>query len=54
MGTRLGPVGGRIVAEVLTGLIDRDKESFRRASPEWRPRKTLTELLIAGGLDRAD
>jgi heme peroxidase len=53
-GQRLGPVGGRIVAEVLTGLIDRDKESFRRASPEWRPRKTLTELLIAGGLDRAD
>jgi hypothetical protein len=53
-GQHLGPVGGRIVAEVLTGLIDRDKESFRQVSPEWRPRKTLTELFISGGLDRAD
>ena len=53
-GQHLGPVGGRIVAEVLTGLIDRDKESFRQVSPKWRPRKTLTELFISGGLDRAD
>ena len=53
-GQHLGPVGGRIVAEVLTGLIDRDKESFRQVSPEWRPRRTLTELFISGGLDRAD
>jgi len=53
-GQHLGPVGGRIVAEVLTGLIDRDKESFRQVSPEWRPRKRLTELFISGGLDRAD
>ena len=42
-GHRLGPVGGRIVAEVLTGLIDHDEGSFRQVSPEWRPRKTLTE-----------
>jgi heme peroxidase len=53
-GQHLGPVGGRIVAEVLTGLIDRDKESFRQVSPEWRPRRTLTERFISGGLDRAD
>ena len=53
-GQHLGPVGGRIVAEVLTGLIDRDKGSFRQVSPEWRPRRTLTELFISGGLDRAD
>lgn len=53
-GHRLGPVGGRIVAEVLTGLIDYDEGSFRQVSPEWRPRKTLTELLVSGGLDRAD
>src|SRR5262245_838791 len=46
-GLRLGPVGGRIVAEVLVGLIDKDKASFRAASPEWRPRKTLTELLVS-------
>lgn len=30
-GHRLGPVGGRIVAEVLVGLIDADATSFRRS-----------------------
>lgn len=44
-GHRLGPVGGRIVAEVLVGLIDADATSFRRSYQQWRPRKTLTELL---------
>src|SRR5512132_2901823 len=47
-GLRLGPVGGRIVAEVLIGLIDNDNASFRRVSAEWRPRNTLTEMLISG------
>ena len=46
-GLRLGPVGGRIVAEVLVGLIDSDKASFRNVSPTWRPRNNLTELLIS-------
>jgi heme peroxidase len=36
-GERLGPVGGRIVAEVLTGLIDADPESYRSVEPEWAP-----------------
>jgi hypothetical protein len=36
-GDRLGPVGGRIVGEVLVGLIDRDPESFRANEPDWRP-----------------
>lgn len=44
-GQRLGPVGGRIVSEVLVGLVDADRTSFRHATPEWRPRKTLIELL---------
>jgi hypothetical protein len=35
-GERLGPVGGRIVGEVLTSLIDRDPGSFR-AVPGWTP-----------------
>ena len=48
-GLRLGPVGGRIVAEVLIGLIDNDKTSFRQVNPEWRPHNTLTELLISAG-----
>ena len=44
-GHRLGPVGGRIVAEVLVGLIDADATSFRQNNQEWRPQKTLSELL---------
>jgi hypothetical protein len=36
-GERLGPVGGRIVAEVLLGLIDADPSSYRAADPTWTP-----------------
>ena len=36
-GQRLGPVGGRIVGEVLTTLIDRDLSSFRITAPDWTP-----------------
>jgi hypothetical protein len=46
-GHRLGPVGGRIVTEVLVGLIDADATSFRRNDDGWRPRKTLSELLAS-------
>jgi hypothetical protein len=46
-GHRLGPVGGRIVTEVLVGLIDADATSFRRSDPDWQPRKTLSQLLAS-------
>jgi hypothetical protein len=46
-GDRLGPIGGRIVADVLVGLIDADATSYRRSHQEWRPRKTLSELLMS-------
>ncbi len=46
-GHRLGPVGGRIVTEVLVGLVDADATSFRQNSRDWRPQKTLTELLAS-------
>jgi Animal haem peroxidase len=36
-GERLGPVGGRIVAEVLIGIIDADPESYRSRQPDWIP-----------------
>jgi hypothetical protein len=36
-GARLGPVGGRIVAEVLLGIIDCDPESYRTVDPGWSP-----------------
>jgi hypothetical protein len=36
-GRRLGPVGGRIVAEVLIGLVKGDPLSYLRVQPGWRP-----------------
>jgi heme peroxidase len=36
-GDRLGEVGGRIVGEVLVGLLDHDPGSFRTSRPDWRP-----------------
>jgi hypothetical protein len=36
-GERLGEVGGRIVAEVLLGLIAEDAGSYRAAGVEWQP-----------------
>ena len=50
-GRRLGPVGGRIVAEVLLGLLQGDDNSYLRQDPAWRPafgrdgRFTMTDLL---------
>jgi len=46
-GQRLGPVGGRIVAEVLVGLIDADATSFRHNSQGWKSQRTLSELLAS-------
>ena len=33
----LGPVGGRIVAEVLVGLLQHDKNSYLYLQPTWKP-----------------
>jgi hypothetical protein len=51
-GERLGEVGGRIVAEVLLGLLEADPGSYR-VEPGWRPvlpgaqsgRFTMVDLL---------
>ena len=34
---RLGAVGGRIVAEVLVGLLQRDPNSYLYLDPAWKP-----------------
>ena len=36
-GEHLGPVGGRIVAEVFHGLIDGDPSSYLSQDPDWTP-----------------
>src|SRR5947208_176285 len=38
-GRRLGPVGGRIVAEVLIGLLRGDPSSYLSVRPLWRPKE---------------
>ena len=45
-GHRLGPVGGRIVGEVLVGLLDLDPASVRHAPSDWKPQASLIELLM--------
>jgi hypothetical protein len=53
-GEHLGPVGGRIVAEVLLGLLDADPGSYRQMEPAWHPelpsarprRFTMSDLLL--------
>ncbi len=36
-GDHLGPVGGRIVTEVLLGLLRADPDSYLSADPQWTP-----------------
>jgi hypothetical protein len=48
-GSRLGPVGGRIVAEVLVGVLDCDPGSVRSSDPSWRPKGSLIEMLTQFG-----
>src|SRR5262249_6447881 len=45
-GDRRGPAGGRIVREVLVGLLDLDGSSVRHAPKPWTPSATLIDLLI--------
>lgn len=37
LGERLGPVGARIVAEVVLGLIQGDRSSYLSQDPDWQP-----------------
>jgi len=36
-GDALGRSGGRIVAEVLVGIVDEDPSSYRAVDPSWLP-----------------
>jgi hypothetical protein len=59
-GRYLGPVGGRIVAEVLLGLLEADPTSYLRAQPGWQPTLgatngpyTMANFLTFAGVDPA-
>jgi hypothetical protein len=59
-GLTLGPVGGRIVAEVLIGLIQSDPGSFLVQKPKWTPTVTsagsafrMKDFLTFAGVDPA-
>jgi hypothetical protein len=51
----LGPVGGRIVAETMVGLLAQDSSSFLSQDPRWTPdpdlmrdgKFGLSELILA-------
>jgi hypothetical protein len=36
-GLHLGPIGGRVVAEVIVGLLECDDRSFLRRKSDWKP-----------------
>jgi hypothetical protein len=55
-GELMGDVGGRIVAEVILGLIQGDRQSYLRQEPDWEPTYgtdgefRVTDLLTAAGV----
>jgi hypothetical protein len=58
-GERLGAVGGRIVGEVLVGIISSDPESYLAIDPNWTPTLRrhehdfrVRDLLIPPGFPR--
>jgi len=52
-GLHLGPVGGRIVGEVIVGLLQLDRDSYLW-SPHWRPTLPTTKQTPAGDLRMID
>jgi Animal haem peroxidase len=59
-GLHLGPVAGRIVAEVLIGLLQTDSSSYLSVEPSWQPTLQnagsgfrMTDFLTYAGVDPA-
>jgi hypothetical protein len=58
-GKHLGPVGGRIVAEVFIGLMELDPRTWLASQPRWKPTYgtrgsfTMTDWLKLAGVDPA-
>lgn len=47
-GERLGPVGARIVAEVLIGLLQGDRGSYLSQDPDWEPTLPTVDSTVQG------
>ena len=47
-GTHLGPVGGRMVGEVIIGLLQLDRHSFLSVNRRWRPTLPTTSGQVTG------
>jgi hypothetical protein len=53
-GLRLGPVGGRIVGEVIIGLLQLDRNSFMAEDPYWRPNLPTRSGKVTGDFRMVD
>jgi hypothetical protein len=53
-GLRLGPVGGRIVGEVIIGLLQLDRSSFLANEPNWRPTLPARSGRVTGDFRMVD
>lgn len=52
-GTVLGPTGGRIVGEVLLGLLQLDPASYHNVEPHWTPAQVGAPLTVGAVLQHA-
>ena len=41
---KLGPVGGRIVAETIVGLLSYDSQSYVSQNPRWTPSQAINNV----------
>ena len=53
-GLQLGPVGARIVAEVIIGLLQLDRGCYLAAEPGWRPRLPNRDGKVTGDFRMTD
>lgn len=53
-GLHLGPVGGRIVGEVIIGLLQLDRNSFLADEPNWKPTLPTRSGKVTGDFSMVD
>ena len=53
-GLRLGPVGARIVGEMIIGLLQLDRNSFMSDEPPWRPTLPTRSGKVTGEFTMVD